>query len=117
MCRADDHSVLLRTTEERVLSALPPGGATTVGKIAIMTRMKRPDVNASIQHLIANRLVRQEGVSKHGELFVLTPAGADHPQRRGTARRAALPPLPVRSERVREVREGPTRTRDVGGSI
>ena len=119
VCRADDHSVLLRITEERVLSALPQGGATTVGKIAIMTRMTRPDVSASIQHLIDNRLVRQEGVSTHGELFILTPEGADHPQRRRTARRADLPPLPVRSDRVREVlaylvREGPTRTRDVG---
>jgi len=119
VCRADDHSVLLRITEERILSALPQGGATMVDKIAIMTRMTRPDVSASIQHLIDNGLVRQEGVSKHGELFILTPAGADHPQRRRTARRADLPPLPVRSERVREVlaylvREGPTRTRDVG---
>jgi DNA-binding MarR family transcriptional regulator/predicted transcriptional regulator len=122
VCRADDHSVLLRIAEERVLSSLSQGGATTVGKIAIMTRMTRPDVNASIQYLMDRRLVRQEGVSKHGELFILTPAGADHPQRRRTARRADLPPLPVRSERVREVlaylvREGPTRTRDVGVNL
>ncbi len=119
VCRADDNSLLLRITEEKVLSALPQGGATTVGKIAIMTRMTRPDVSASIQHLIDNRLVRHEGVSKHGDLFILTPTGADHPQRRRTARHADLPPLPVRSHRVREVlahlvREGPTRTRDVG---
>ena len=46
VCRADDDSVLLRITEERILSALPQGGATTVDKIAIMTRMTRPDVSA-----------------------------------------------------------------------
>jgi predicted transcriptional regulator len=122
VCRADDDSLLLRIKEEKVLSALPLGRATTVQKIGITTRMSRDDVIASIRFLVEQGLIEHEEISKHGELYILTGAGTDHWQRRRTGRRADLPPLPVRSERIREVlsylvREGPTRTRDVGNAL
>jgi Mn-dependent DtxR family transcriptional regulator len=122
VCRADDSSLLLRLKEEKVVSALPLGRATTAQKIGITTRMSRDEVIGSIRSLVELGLVVREGTSKHGDLYALTGAGADHWQRRRTGRRADLPPLPVRSERIREVlaylvREGPTRTRDVGEAL
>jgi predicted transcriptional regulator len=122
VCRTDDDSLVLRIKEEKVLSALPLGRATTAQKIGTTTRMSRDDVIGSIRYLVEQGLIEPEGISKHDELYILTGAGADHWQRRRTGRRADLPPLPVRSERIREVlsylaREGPTRTRDVGEAL
>lgn len=122
IARSDDPSVLLCIRGERVLSALPEVGATTRAKIGIAAGVRGADLDSSILNLRESGLVENAGSSEHGTLYRLSRAGAEHWQRAKLARRAELPPLPVRSERVHMVlsyldQEGPTRTVAVGNAL
>jgi DNA-binding MarR family transcriptional regulator len=122
VARSEDHSVLLRPPEETVLSAFPETAGTTVTKITAACRRSPEDIASFIGLLIEQGLVETAGHSRHGELYRLTPTGRAHWQRRPLARRAELPPLPVRSDRVRLVlaylaQHGPTRTHSVGQAL
>jgi len=67
-------------------------------------------------------LIEKTGRATYGDLYRLTVAGSAHWQRSTAACHADLPPLPFRSDRVRDVlshldSQGPTRTRDVGRAL
>ena len=122
VARSDDHSVLLRPSEETVLSAFPETAGTTVTKITAACRRAPEETASVIDSLIEQGLVETVDHSRHGELHRLTPTGRAHWQRRPVARKAELPPLPVRSDRVRLVlaylaQHGPTRTRSIGQAL
>jgi DNA-binding MarR family transcriptional regulator len=111
--------MLLSVNEERVLSALPDDRATTIRKIAAKTHMDREKIRPLITKFVELKLISCNETKNYGELISLTGIGSEHWQRRQDQPRAGSAPLPVRSERVREVltylsQKGPTRTRDVG---
>ena len=115
--RAGRKPILLNSTVARVLSAVPVERGTTSGKIAVASRVPREEVEAALRELSERGFITQQG-----HVFAVTRAGADHWQHNANARRAEPPPLPVRSERVRDVLEylrdtGPTRTRDIGQAL
>ena len=115
----DDPSTLLRPDQERVLSAFPETEATTLSKIAVVTNMHAGKTAGIAKSLREAGLIEKPERATYGELYRLTAAGSTHWQRSAAARHADLPPLPFRSDRVREVlsyleSQGPTRTRDVG---
>jgi DNA-binding MarR family transcriptional regulator len=119
IARKQDPSLLLGLDQERVLSAFPETEATTLSKIALEAAKGQTRVAATAESLLALGLIEKTGVATYGDLYRLTPDGAAHWQRAADAPRAALPTLPFRSARVREVlshleSEGPTRTRDIG---
>ncbi len=122
VARQDDHTVLLRVGEEKVLSAIPANEATTIGRIARASKRSVGETMTAVRVLVEQGLVGTAGHSRRGELYCLTPTGRSHWQRRPEVRAASLPPLPVRSERVRLVLdhlngEGPTRTVRVGEAL
>ena len=115
----EDPSLLLRQDQERVLSAFPDTEATTLSKIALVTHMAKGRTAAVAESLRETGLIEKTGAAVHGGLYRLTATGSAHWQRSTAGPRADVPPLPFRSNRVRDVlsfleSEGPTRTRDVG---
>jgi DNA-binding MarR family transcriptional regulator len=114
--------LLLRLEQERLLSRFPEVAATTLSRIANLGHWSRAKIATIADSLLEARLIEKAGVSSHGELYRLTPAGAGHWQRSARVIQADAPPpppLPVRSNRVRCVlsdleSHGPTRTRDIG---
>jgi DNA-binding MarR family transcriptional regulator len=115
----DDQSTLLRPDQERVLSAFPGTEATTLSKIAVVTNMYAGKTAEIADALREAGLIEKTGRATYGDLYRLTAAGATHWQRSAAAPHADTPPLPFRSDRVRDVlsyleSQGPTRTRDVG---
>jgi DNA-binding IclR family transcriptional regulator len=119
VARSADRSVLLGTLEETVLSAFPDTAATTLGKIAKASRRTSGETASAIGSLIEHGLAEADGHTRHGELYRLTLAGRGHWQRQPLAHKADLPPLPVKSDRVRQVlvhlaEHGPTRTHHLG---
>ena len=119
MALKDDSTILLRQDQERVLSALPETGATTATKIAPATQLPSDRIVVLAESLRKISLVNKTVGANHRDLYHLTAAGAAHWQRLATVRRADIPPLPFRSDRVLGVlsfldTEGPIRTRDVG---
>jgi len=116
--RADDRTPLLSRTEERVLSAIPREYLTNTAKIRLAARIPENKVQKILDRLIAGRLVEEFEGFQGNRVYRLTEAGSNHPQRNQTARRAAVPRLPVESDRVRKVLStildsGALRIRDV----
>jgi len=116
--RADDRTPLLSRTEERVLSAIPREYVTNAAKIRLAARMPDNKVQKILGELIAGRFVEEFEGFQGNRVYRLTEAGKNHPQRNQTARRAAVPRLPVESDRVRKVlsiilESGALRIRDV----
>lgn len=117
-----DMSLLLRLEQERLLNRFPDAEATTLSRIVNLGHSSRAKIAAVADSLCEAGLIEQAGLSSHGELYRLTPAGAGHWQRSAKVIRADAPPppaLPVRSDRVRCVLSDvashePTRTRDIG---
>ena len=75
-------------------------------------------VQKILVELIAGRFVEEFEGFQGIRVYRLTEAGKNHPQRNQTARRAAVPRLPVKSDRVRKVlsiilNSGALRIRDV----
>jgi DNA-binding IclR family transcriptional regulator len=107
--------------EEAVLSAFPETAGTTLAKIAKASRRTSGVASSAIDLLIEHGLAEAAGPTRHRELYRLTLAGRGHWQRR-PARTADLPPLPVKSDRVRLVlthlaEHGPTRTHTIGQAL
>jgi predicted transcriptional regulator len=101
--RADDRTPFLSRDEEHVLSAIPREYVTNVTKIRLAARMPENKVQKIIEGLIASRFVEEFEGLQSDRVYRLTEAGKNHPQRDQSARRAAVPRLPVESDRVRKV--------------
>jgi len=118
IARQDDSSLLLSSSEERVLSSLSQTDVTPASYVATDLRMPLRRVLDRLSRLVDHGLVREAGRSWAGAQYSLTEAGATHPQCRPDATKARPAPLPVRSDRVREVLShladhGPARIRDL----
>ena len=116
--RADDITPLLSRDEEHILSAIPREYVTNVTKIRLAARMPENKVQKILKGLIASRFVEEFEGLQGNQVYRLTEAGKNHPQRDQSARRAAVPRLPVKSDRVRKVLStildsGALRIRDV----
>ena len=116
--RADDITPLLSRDEEHILSAIPREYVTNVTKIRLAARMPENKVQKILKGLIASRFVEEFEGLQGSQVYRLTEAGKNHPQRDQSARRAAVPRLPVESDRVRKVLStildsGALRIRDV----
>jgi predicted transcriptional regulator len=80
--------------------------------------MPENKVQKILEGLIASRFVEEFEGLQGNRVYRLTEAGKNHPQRDQSARRAAVPRLPVESDRVRKVLStildsGALRIRDV----
>jgi DNA-binding IclR family transcriptional regulator len=122
VARHDDPSVLLSCARERVLSSLPQTEETTAPYVASDLGMPPADVMNHLSRLADQGLVRGTGRSRRGAHFILTEAGATHPQYRSDATKARRVPLAVRSDRVRQVLShladhGPARIRDLRDAL
>ncbi len=101
-----------------MLSAIPREFVTNAAKIRLATRMPDNKVQKILVELIAGRFVEEFEGFQGIRVYRLTEAGKNHPQRNQTAHRAAMPRLPVESDRVRKVLSiildsGALRIRDV----
>jgi predicted transcriptional regulator len=101
--RADDRTPFLSRDEEHVLSTIPREYVTNVTKIRLAARMPENKVQKIIEGLIASRFVEEFEGLQSDRVYRLTEAGKNHPQRDQSAHRAAVPRLPVESDRVRKV--------------
>ena len=120
--RADDRTLLLSRDQGHVLSAIPREYVTTVIKIRLAARMPENKVQKILKGLIASRFVEEFEGFQGNRVYRLTEAGKNHPQRDQSARRAAVPRLPVESDRVRKVLStildsGALRIRDVTDAL
>ena len=120
--RTDDLTTLLSRDEEHVLSAIPREYVTNVIKIRLAARMPENKVRKILEGLIASRFVEEFEGLQGNRVYRLTEAGNNHPQRDQSARRAAVPRLPVESDRVRKVLStildsGALRIRDVTDTL
>jgi DNA-binding IclR family transcriptional regulator len=100
---------------ERLRHAPAPYVASDLG-------MPLADVMNHLSLLADQGLVRGTGQFRRGAHFILTEAGAAHPQYRSEATKARLVPLAVRSDRVRQVLShladhGPARIRDLRDAL
>ncbi len=116
--RADDRTPLLSRDEEHVLSAIPREYVTNANKIRLAVRMPENKVQKILKGFIASRFVEEFEGFQGNRVYRLTELGKNHPQRDQSARRAAVPRLPVESDRVRKVLStildsGALRIRDV----
>jgi DNA-binding IclR family transcriptional regulator len=101
--RTDDRTPLLSRDEEHVLSTIPREYVTNVLKIRLAARMSENKVRKILERMIASRFVEEFEGLQGNRAYRLTDAGNNHPQRDQSARRAAVPRLPVQSDRVRNV--------------
>ena len=122
VARAEDPSLLLPYAAERVLSSLHPDEATLASYVASDLGKTLAEVTDRLAWLTDQGLVRENGRSRRGAHWALTEAGAAHPQYRSAATKARLVPLPVKSDRVRQVLShladhGPARIRDLRDAL
>jgi DNA-binding IclR family transcriptional regulator len=120
--RVDDRTRLLSRDEEHVLSAIPREYVTTVVKIRLAASMPENKVQKILAGLIASRFAEEFEGFQGNRVYRLTETGKNHPQRDQSARRAAVPRLPVESDRVRKVLatildSGALRIRDVTDAL
>jgi DNA-binding IclR family transcriptional regulator len=116
--RAGDDTPILSRDEERALAALPLDHATNATRLAIAAGWSDDEAARILADLTAAGLVEAFDAAQGGRAFRITAAGSGHPQYVSSARRAAPPPLPARSDRVRNVLQtisdaGELRIRDV----
>lgn len=122
VARAEDTSVLLTRDEERILSALPNDAATTATKLAAVTHIPVAAAEGLLARLRDAGLVENAGNCRDRAAYRLSRGGRAHFQRRAEVRRAQPAPLPVRSDRVRNVLShiagrGEARIRDVRDAL
>jgi DNA-binding IclR family transcriptional regulator len=120
--RINDETPLLSYREERLLSAIPTDSATSAIKIKIATRLPEKRIQQLLSHLRAYGLIDARDGLEGEIVFGLTARGLSHPQRSVRGRRANLPSLPLRSDRVVAVLAaildaGALRIRDIGDSL
>ena len=116
--RTNDRTPLLSRDAEHVLSTIPREYVTNVIKIRLAAHMPENKLQKILEGLIASRFVEELEGLQGNRVYRLTEAGNNHPQRDQSARRAAVPRLPVESDRVRQVLStildsGALRIRDV----
>jgi Mn-dependent DtxR family transcriptional regulator len=116
--RAGDKTRLLSREEQRVLSVVPRDYVTDSTKIRHAVGMAEDVVEKILESLLAARFVGSVEGLRGRQVYRMTLAGLNHPQRAPSARPAEEPRLPVESERVRNVlsaiaRAGTLRGRDV----
>ncbi len=113
LARADDRSLLLTRAEERLLSAMAEGVATTIPRLAATTGMDGRRTSAVVSSLVEKELIVACGERRSRALYRLTTEGRDHFQRRAVARvqRAGAAGGQVRScPRRARVSRGPPAT-------
>jgi Mn-dependent DtxR family transcriptional regulator len=101
--RSDDKTRLLSRDEERVLSAIPREYVTDITKIRLATGMPANKVISVIEKLNISRLVETSNGLRGEQVYRITTAGLNHPQRARSARRAQELRLPVESDRINKV--------------
>jgi Mn-dependent DtxR family transcriptional regulator len=101
--RAGDKTRLLSRDEERVLSAIPREYVTDITKIRLATCMPAKKVMSIIEKLNIGKLVETSNGLRGEQVYRITTAGSNHPQRAGSARRARELRLPVESDRIHNV--------------
>jgi len=123
VARMDDPRPLLSGIEQRFLSVLPEGYATTALKIRVAVRCSEGTVARALGRLLELGLVGVDENAAGQKVYRLTEAGLAHPQYRGAGGRQAAPPsLPVRSDRVCAVlgllaERGQVQITDVGDAL
>ena len=120
--RAGDKTRLLSREEERVLSAVPREYVSDATKIRLAVGMAEDVVEKTLESLLAAKLVESFEGLRGRQVYRMTLAGLNHPQRAPSARPAEEPRLPVESERVRNVlsaiaRAGTLRGRDIAAML
>ena len=120
--RAGDKTHLLSREEERVLSAVPREYVTDATKIRLAVGMAEDVVEKTLESLLAAKLVESFEGLRGRQVYRMTLAGLNHPQRAPSVRPAEEPRLPVESERVRNVlsaiaRAGTLRGRDIAAML
>jgi predicted transcriptional regulator len=116
--RAGDETPILTREAERALAALPREHMTDGTRLGAAAGLSDDEAERILADLTAAGLVEAFKGSQGGPVFRITAAGSGHPQYASSARRAAPPPLPARSDRVRNVLQtiseaGELRIRDV----
>ena len=122
IARRDDPTELLSRDEERILSAVSDEFPTSAEKIRSATRLAVERANTGLVRLLALGLIEELTGPSGERLYGITAAGLTHPQYNESARRAELPHLPVKSDRVLAVLlsisdHGQVRIRDVGQTL
>jgi Mn-dependent DtxR family transcriptional regulator len=101
--RAGDKTRLLSRDEERVLSAIPREYLTDITKIRLATCMPANKVMSIIVKLSISRLLETSNGLRGDQVYRITTAGLNHPQRARSARLAQELRLPVESNRINSV--------------
>jgi len=101
--RADDKTPALSRSEARVLSVAPREYATDAVKIRRAAGVPDEEIHQILERLLLRRLIEASEGLRGNQVYRVTDAGLNHPQRVPTAAPAQAPRLPVESERVRKV--------------
>jgi DNA-binding IclR family transcriptional regulator len=101
--RTGDETPILSREAERALAALPREHLTDATRLGAAAGLSDDEAERILGDLTAAGLVEAFNGSQGGLVFRITAAGSEHPQYVSSARRAAAPPLPARSDRVRNV--------------
>jgi DNA-binding IclR family transcriptional regulator len=101
--RAGDKTRLLSRDEERVLSVIPREYVTDITKIRLATCMPANKVISIIEKLNISGLVETSNGLRRDQVYRITMAGLNHPQRAHSARLAQELRLPVESDRINKV--------------
>jgi Mn-dependent DtxR family transcriptional regulator len=101
--RSGDKTRLLSRDEERVLSAIPREYVTNITKIRLATGMPANMLMSIVDKLNIGRLVETSEGLRGDQVYRITMAGLNHPQRAHSARLAQELRLPVESDRINKV--------------
>ena len=103
VARSDDNFAFLPLDEVKVLAGIPDSGATDIKRLLMATKLDETRLMEILVGFIKSEILETEyGFSNEPNLR-LTETGRAHPQRNTRKSRAAVPQLPVRSDRVHTV--------------
>ncbi len=100
IARENDPTELLSRDEEQILSTVSDAFPTSAIKIRSAARLAEERANAALVRLLVLGLIEEVTGPTSERLYGITAAGLTHPQYNVSARRAELPKLPVKSDRV-----------------
>jgi DNA-binding IclR family transcriptional regulator len=103
IARVDDSTPLLTSDEQRVFSVVTNEYGTTARKIRLAAGCAEAVADNALKRLRRAKLVTQTKTSSGAVGYQVTEVGIGHPQYGRSVERAEPPPLPVRSNRVRDV--------------